>query len=169
MQEMLIATPQDLSALARRVLVDVERPRAERAGAAVLALHGELGAGKTAFVQALARALDIVTHVPSSTFVIMRRYLVPAHERFTTLVHIDAYRVESLDEMKVIGFADVLSDPYSLVCIEWAERVADLLPGGALHLRFAYAGEGGDEDMRTVAYGYEHKKKENETGKNNQA
>ncbi len=154
MHEMVIETPADLGVLARRVLEVAGERRASRAAATVLALFGELGAGKTAFTQALAEHLGVVAQVTSSTFVVMRFYPIPAHDFFRQLVHSDAYRVESLAEMEVLGFDDVLKDEHNLICIEWAERVADMLPKDAVHVSFAHSGTTDVPAPRTVTYGY---------------
>jgi len=148
MHEMLIAKPQDLATLVERVLVDL-RPSAD---ATVLALHGELGAGKTAFTQALAGVLGVRETVTSPTFVIMRMYPISSHERFHKLVHIDAYRIISLDELRVLGFDELLSDPANLLCIEWAGQVAAALPEDAYHVTITPDPAG--SDLRTVVYGY---------------
>ncbi len=105
------------------------------AGATVLALHGDLGAGKTAFVQALAKLLGIKDTVTSPTFVIMQKYDV-VDPRWQTLVHIDAYRTDTPEELSVIGLESLLEDGRNLIAIEWAEKAAALLPARTLHLRF---------------------------------
>ena len=154
MREMLVTIPEDLVTLAERVLVEVSPPRAKRAGATVLALHGELGAGKTAFAQALARVLGVSEYVTSPTFVVMRLYPVTAHAFFTTLVHIDAYRIESVAELAVLGFQEVLSTPQNLICVEWAGNVAEVLPEDALHITFTHSDAPGEGALRKVVYGY---------------
>lgn len=148
MHEMLIATPRDLTTLAERVLADL-RPSAN---ATVLALHGELGAGKTAFTQTLASMLGVRESVTSPTFVVMRLYPITADVRFRTLVHIDAYRIASLDELRVLGFDEILVDPANLICIEWAGQVAAALPRDAYHITLTPDPAG--SDLRTVVYGY---------------
>ncbi|MBI4087002.1 tRNA (adenosine(37)-N6)-threonylcarbamoyltransferase complex ATPase subunit type 1 TsaE [Candidatus Kaiserbacteria bacterium] len=153
MKEMTIVTVGDLRTLAERVLAEVKPPRAKRAGATVLALHGELGAGKTSFVQVLAKLLGVEQSVTSPTFVVMRMYPTAGPCDFSTLVHIDAYRVESPDEMRVIGLVDVLREPANLVCIEWAERIKDDIPPDALHVTFTHDPHSPNGSSRTVTYG----------------
>jgi tRNA threonylcarbamoyladenosine biosynthesis protein TsaE len=102
-------------------------------GATVLALHGDLGAGKTTLVQLLARTLGVTETVTSPTFVIMKQYAT-THAQFETLVHIDAYRIETEDEMRPLRFADILNQSGTLVCVEWAERIPNLLPAHTVHV-----------------------------------
>jgi tRNA threonylcarbamoyladenosine biosynthesis protein TsaE len=98
-------------------------------GATVLCLLGDLGAGKTTFVQTLARALGITQVVTSPTFGIMKRYSISQPgSRFTTLIHMDAYRIESEAELAPLRFSEVVGDTQGLICIEWADRIASALP-----------------------------------------
>jgi tRNA threonylcarbamoyladenosine biosynthesis protein TsaE len=103
----------------------------------VLALHGELGSGKTCFVQGLASGLKVAGRVASPTFIVMRRH--PAQAQSPTLFHVDAYRLTSGNELLDLGFEDWLGE--GLVAIEWAERVQDALPEDALAVHLAIVGE----------------------------
>lgn len=115
--------------------------------AAVLALHGDLGSGKTTFVQVLAKKLGVSETVVSPTFVVMKHYELPEEQySFTDLYHLDCYRVESEEEMGPLHFAELLALPKALIVIEWAERIAALLPEAALHASFTI-----NDDTRTIA------------------
>ena len=103
-----------------------------RGGGTVLALHGDLGAGKTTFVQCLAAALGIVRPVTSPTFTLVGEYPLPSGG---LLVHMDLYRLKPGTDLDSIGFDEYLQSG-ALVAIEWAERAADALPPGTLHLHF---------------------------------
>jgi tRNA threonylcarbamoyladenosine biosynthesis protein TsaE len=116
----------------------------ERKRATVLALSGELGAGKTAFVQALARRLGINEPVTSPTFIIMRRHAAQG-ERFRELAHIDAYRFEDPREAEVLGIPALFDAPQTLVCVEWPERMAPHMPKDAVRLSFAPQEDGSRE------------------------
>jgi tRNA threonylcarbamoyladenosine biosynthesis protein TsaE len=96
-------------------------------GATVVGLYGNLGAGKTAFTQCVARTLGVVEKVLSPTFVIMKIYELE-NQAFKHLIHIDAYRMDSSDELAHLGWRDLISDPHNLILIEWPERVADIMP-----------------------------------------
>ena len=101
--------------------------------APVVALSGDLGAGKTTFVQTLARFLGVTEPVTSPTFVLQKQYPIE-HLRLRALVHMDAYRLEDSSELSTLGFADLLAQADHLVCVEWGERVASALPPHTLWL-----------------------------------
>ena len=115
--------------------------------ALVVALEGDLGAGKTTFVQGVARALGIKESVTSPTFVIQKTYPLQGSD-FKQLVHIDAYRLKGAHELEVLEWKDAVADPSNLIFIEWPERVAGALPTNtrALHLEFI------DEQTRGINY-----------------
>jgi len=93
-----------------------------------IALHGNLGVGKTTFVRGLARGLGITGAVTSPTFSI---YTIYSGRR--TLVHLDAYRLESTQEIDDLLLEDFLASPYCLA-IEWPEKIDSWVPPDALHL-----------------------------------
>jgi tRNA threonylcarbamoyladenosine biosynthesis protein TsaE len=140
-----ITDEQALDEVTRSVLTDHTNSNNE--SATVLALSGDLGTGKTTFVQHLARHLGITEPVTSPTFVIMKRYPIPQGQRFTTLVHIDAYRVEAPEELTILGLVGEISNPRNLICIEWAEKIPALLPSSATKLAFALG-----NNIRTLSF-----------------
>ncbi len=109
--------------------------------APVVALSGDLGAGKTTFVQTLAQFLGVGEPVTSPTFVLQKTYPVE-HERLQALVHMDAYRLEDASDLSALGFSDLLEQPDHLVCVEWGERVAAALPTHTLWLALAVSADG---------------------------
>lgn len=112
---------QDTKKMAREIAGEV------RAGQ-ILALSGPIGAGKTTFVKAFAAALGIEKTIVSPTYTLLQPYTLPrAVNGIKTLVHIDAYRLESAEELTAIGFEDFLNDPTALIVIEWAEKVEKIL------------------------------------------
>ncbi len=105
----------------------------------VVSLNGELGAGKTAFVQGLARALGIDEAVTSPTFTIMRQYpLVTSatHDGVTQLLHLDAYRLEGPDAIEDLGLFELL-DAGAAACIEWGDLVIDAIGPDVLTIRIS--------------------------------
>lgn len=106
----------------------------------VLALHGDLGTGKTHLVKGIARGLGLSPDaVRSPTFTILSTY----EEGKVPLYHFDAYRVQDPAEFVELGYEEYVFGREDgkipgITCIEWAERVADLLPPDTLHLYFEH-------------------------------
>ncbi len=133
----------ELTYFVRNVLavVGMEAPKAT---ATVIALRGDLGAGKTTFTQALARELGIADTLQSPTYVLMKSYPIsfkqpfPGIEgRFDKLVHIDAYRLEKPEEFLALNPQQFLSDPKALVVVEWPEKVEGMLPSPDITINFS--------------------------------
>ena len=129
------------SALARRL---ARSPRAR--GAAVVALSGELGAGKTTFVKGFVRGLGSRSRVISPTFILMRRHAIH-HSSFTNLYHLDAYRLKSAKDLAALDFKKILADPRHIVLIEWAEQVKKILPKNAVHISFRHSGRENEREI----------------------
>jgi tRNA threonylcarbamoyladenosine biosynthesis protein TsaE len=142
MEKLRIESEQELGKVSALVL---QKLNAVRSGtkASVLALSGDLGAGKTTFMQTLARELGIAEPVISPTYVIMKRYTIEEGNEagWDALVHIDAYRIEDIDEMRVLRFEEVLAQKDTIICIEWAEKIESLLPSHAVHMKIDIEGE----------------------------
>jgi len=97
--------------------------------AATVALHGDLGVGKTTFVQGLAHGLGINAAITSPTFTI---FTIHRGADASTLVHLDAYRLENDRQMESLMLEDFLVSPYVLA-IEWPEKIAAWIPKNAWH------------------------------------
>jgi tRNA threonylcarbamoyladenosine biosynthesis protein TsaE len=95
--------------------------------ATLVGLYGDLGSGKTAFTQMVAKIFGVVEEITSPTFIIEKIYKTKS-DIFPTFIHVDAYRLDSGEDLKKIGFDEVLKDPEALVFLEWPERVAEILP-----------------------------------------
>lgn len=95
--------------------------------ATVVGLSGNLGAGKTAFTKCVAKILGVEDTVTSPTFVIEKIYELQ-NQKFTHLIHIDAYRLESGEELLNLGWQRIVSDPKNLILIEWPEMVEGVMP-----------------------------------------
>jgi tRNA threonylcarbamoyladenosine biosynthesis protein TsaE len=114
----------------------------KRNGACVVGLYGDLGSGKTAFAQAVAKFLGIKETVTSPTYVIEKIYSINSlPTAFKHLIHIDAYRLEKSSELVHLGWHEITANPTNLILIEWPERVADIMPAGHIRLQFTFIDE----------------------------
>lgn len=106
-------------------------------GGEVILLRGELGAGKTVFVRGLCKGLGLSDRVTSPTFALMNEY----GDDKLRLVHIDAYRLKNAREAYEAGLAEYLYAENVVVCVEWAENIAELLDGENVEVDIKYLGE----------------------------
>ncbi len=133
--------------------------------ATVIALSGDLGAGKTTFTKSLAKSFDIKDVLTSPTFVILKRYtpepeyvsgrvddavrVLQSQSRpqsqmlIENFIHIDAYRLKNEDELRRLSFDSLYQNNKNLICIEWPEMVAGLIPTDAIWIKLEHQeGEG---------------------------
>ena len=96
-------------------------------GGEVIALFGDLGAGKTVFVQGLAKGLGIKRRIISPSFVFMRTYPIILSHQTLTFYHLDLYRGQNMADLTSLGLGEIFS-PDSIVVLEWAERIKESLP-----------------------------------------
>lgn len=115
--------------------------------AQVITLTGDLGAGKTTFTQELARYLQITEQVVSPTFVVMKGYEVPDNATYDQLIHIDAYRFEDESEAGPLRLTELFSQPRTLVCVEWPDRITNILPSDKIDVTISIA----NDEMRSVS------------------
>ncbi len=122
-----------------------------KAGATTVWLRGNLGAGKTTFVQTIAKEYGVTETLQSPTYVLMKSYQILGERtefgqkrRFTKLVHIDAYRLNSGEEFAALRPSEFLSEPGTVVFIEWPERVEEALPKPDMIIDFTADNAGED-------------------------
>lgn len=106
-------------------------------GSEVICLNGELGAGKTTFTQALAKNLEVTKTVNSPTFVIMKVYNT-LDLNIKKLIHIDAYRLNSGNDILNIGANEYFNQPNTITIIEWPEKIKSVLPKNCLYINFKF-------------------------------
>ncbi len=115
----------------------------------IIALNGDLGSGKTAFVQGLAKGLDVSEkyYITSPTFTLINEY--PGRQR---LIHVDLYRIEYISELEEIGLDEVLYQD-AIIAIEWADKLPDGSLLNHLALQFKIIS---DESRQIDIFAYEH-------------
>lgn len=114
--------------------------------AMVVCLYGDLGFGKTTFVQGMAKGLGIEKKILSPTFIILRSYEIKAKsqtpnitaQNLKTFYHVDLYRLNSEEEILDLGLLDILQNPENIVAIEWPEKMGSLLPEKHIKIRIEY-------------------------------
>jgi len=158
---------EKMEAFSASFIAEVIGKERNKSGATILGLRGDLGAGKTTFTKGVAKALGVEGVVTSPTFVIEKIYKLPTQTRpkgslsgrmaqlggskgvgFSRLIHIDAYRLDSGNELLRIGWNDIVSDKENLILMEWPEKVADILPKDMTTVQFKFV----DENTREVEY-----------------
>lgn len=113
--------------------------------AAVICLVGDLGGGKTTFLQGFAKGLGIKERILSPSFVIMRKFQIPKIKtqisKFRNFYHIDCYRIKKPKSILDLGFKKIISDPQNIIAIEWANQVQRIIPQEAIWIQFDYLGK----------------------------
>ena len=108
----------------------------------IIALYGDLGSGKTTFMQGLALGLGIKKRVLSPTFIIMRQYPISSIKYLVSnLIHVDLYRIKDEKDVESLGLQELWSDPNNVIAIEWPEKIEKILPEKRTNIYFEYLGE----------------------------
>lgn len=113
--------------IAKIFLEKILGEKSKKKGALVVGLSGDLGAGKTTFVQAIAKHLGVKNKVNSPTFVIIKKYALK-NKKHKFLFHLDAYRLKNEKELLHLGWEDMINNEEHLVFIEWPENVIGAIP-----------------------------------------
>lgn len=108
-------------------------------GGELIALAGNLGAGKTVFVKALAKAMGINDNITSPTFVLMKVYGAN-FGKIKKLVHVDCYRLDHAEDLQDIGLGDYLEDDSNVAVVEWADKIKNL-PDNTIHISIKNLGQ----------------------------
>jgi tRNA threonylcarbamoyladenosine biosynthesis protein TsaE len=132
-----IFSKKDISAIADMVMAHIKKHR-NKNDATVVALSGDLGAGKTTLVQAIAKELGIRRKLVSPTFVLLKSYKIPKGGEWSELHHIDAYRLTDPKHIKHIRFEEISTESRNLIIIEWPEQVGKYLPKHAVKIELSH-------------------------------
>jgi len=118
-------------------------------GGEVICFYGDLGYGKTTFIQGFARGLGLEGRIISPTFIIMRSYRAKSKiqdSRFKNFYHIDLYRINTPQEIIDLGLHELLNNSENIIAIEWPEKMGKLLPKNRIDIIFEYL----EEDKRNI-------------------
>lgn len=144
--EIITKSAKETKKLGEKYAVNI---KVGKKGAYVIGLVGDLGSGKTTFVQGFARGLKIAKRLLSPTYNIVRRYNLEYKQR-VNLYHIDLYRIEKSKELKGLGFEEILSDSCNIVLIEWVDKIESVIKKCDMVLSFVML----DESKRKIITTY---------------
>jgi len=109
-------------------------------GGEVFAVKGSLGAGKTKFIQGLAKGLGVKGRVNSPTFNILKIYHLPARGQLKNFCHLDAYRLGGVKALANLGLEEYFNRPDLVVAMEWPEKIKKILPRGTKFIKIKSLG-----------------------------
>ena len=121
--------------LAREIIKNGAKKRA-----VVLELQGNLGGGKTTFLQGFAKGLGIKDKILSPTFVILKHFEI-VNSEFTDFYHIDCYRLKNEKDILELGIKEIMKNPKNIIAVEWPEKIKKVLPKRNIVLEFKFISE----------------------------
>jgi tRNA threonylcarbamoyladenosine biosynthesis protein TsaE len=130
----LAETLLDLEKVAQSLIDDLSKNGKSENRATIVALSGDLGAGKTAFTKLVGKVLGIKIKISSPTFVILKKYLIPKNKNHEFLFHIDAYRLKGEEDLLHLKWEEIISKKENLIFIEWPENVKKIIPKSATYV-----------------------------------
>jgi tRNA threonylcarbamoyladenosine biosynthesis protein TsaE len=128
--------------LAKKILKTKSKKKA-----VIVGLEGDLGSGKTTFLQGFAKGLGIKEKILSPTFIIMKKFKIKV-SNFKNFYHIDCYRISKPKEILNLGFKKIISNPKNIIAIEWADQIKEILPKNTLILKFKFV----EKTKRKIKY-----------------
>jgi len=155
MKSIIAKSPQETIELAQKIAHQLK-------GGEILALTGELGSGKTTFIKGLAEGLKVAEVITSPTFVMLKSFPAKIQEKKIEFVHVDAYRVETIEDIKSVGIEDYFEQSEKqgsaeagsyfgrddvIIAIEWAEKIKEILPKKIINIKFDII----DENSRRIS------------------
>ncbi len=136
MEKIISKSPLDTKRIAAKFARQILRQK-PGASAVVLILQGDLGAGKTTFLQGFARGLGIKEKILSPTFIVMKRFKIQ-DSRFKNFYHMDCYRLQKPKEILDLDFKEIISNPENIVAIEWPERISKVMSKNTILINFKH-------------------------------
>jgi len=148
-KEYITSSSAQTKKLGQKLAKDILKKKPEKT-AFVIGLEGELGSGKTTFVQGFAKALGIKEKVLSPTFVIIERFQFNnlTIKQFNNFYHLDCYRIKKPRELLDLGFKEIISNPRNIVAVEWADKIKKIMPEDVLWINFEFI----DEKKRKISF-----------------
>jgi tRNA threonylcarbamoyladenosine biosynthesis protein TsaE len=135
----MISNDQKYTTLSERETEEIAAQIADTLkGGDIIALHGNLGAGKTVFTRGLAAKLGVQEAIVSPTFTIIQEYKI---KEKLWLFHLDLYRINNADSALAFGIDEYLEDSNAILVIEWPNRIAPILPETTIHIHIKHCGE----------------------------
>ncbi len=142
-KEYLTTSSGQTKKLGERLAKGIKKKKLKKT-AFVIGLEGELGGGKTTFLQGFAKGLGIKERILSPTFVILKRFKMKSRNFY----HIDCYRIQKTKEVIDLGFKEIVSNPKNIVVIEWANRIKKIMPKKTIWIKFDFI----DEKTRKIIF-----------------
>ncbi|MBI4033950.1 MAG: tRNA (adenosine(37)-N6)-threonylcarbamoyltransferase complex ATPase subunit type 1 TsaE [Candidatus Brennerbacteria bacterium] len=146
--EILSSSPATTKKLAALLAKEISKYKGK--GALVIGLTGNLGSGKTTFIQGFARGLGISRRLLSPTFLIIRNYKLKA-KNWKLLYHIDCYRLKKPQELVALDFKKITADPKNIVIVEWAEKTRRLLPKKMVWIKMGHGKRANERTIKVKA------------------
>jgi len=143
----LTTTPRQTKKLGEILAKEVLKTKLKKR-ALIIGLEGDLGGGKTTFLQGFAKGLGIKEKILSPTFIILRKFLI-SKSQLLNFFHIDCYRISKPKEILDLGFEGIISNSKNIVTIEWAERIQKILPRETIIIKFEFI----DQKTRKITIG----------------
>lgn len=128
MTEIITKNERETKKVAKLLAQELIKKPLKTKEALIIGLEGELGSGKTRFVQGFAKGLGIRKRLTSPTFVLMKKY--------KNLYHLDCYRLNKPKDLLDLDFKEIISNPKNIVLIEWAEKIKRILPRDTVWIKF---------------------------------
>jgi tRNA threonylcarbamoyladenosine biosynthesis protein TsaE len=131
-----VFSEKEIPQIAEEVIAQIYK-KANNKGATVIALSGNLGAGKTTLTQAIGKKLGIKQKIASPTFILLKTYKFK-NKNFKIFHHIDAYRLEKPEHVEKLLWSSLIKDPNNLIFLEWPEQVGKLLPKNIVKIKLSH-------------------------------
>ncbi len=100
----------------------------------IIGLRGQIGSGKTTFIQGFAHGLGLKRRLLSPTFLILRRYQLPI-TNYQFLFHVDCYRLKNAKELSALSFKKIIRNPKNIIITEWADKIKKFLPKNIIWIK----------------------------------